>query len=98
MHPGLAVLRMRGHHHPGRLLMHLAQITNMHQDLVTPTTVHLMHQDQEETTLETISTVLQSLTQTRSQMEVALSVERKDISLVNAPTRLLIQHSQMQPR
>ena len=98
MHPRLAVLRMRGHHHLGRLLMHPARITNMHQDLVTPTTVHLMHQNQEEATRETISTVLQNPTPTRSLMEGALSVESKDILLANALARLLLQLSQMQLR
>ena len=100
MHQGLAAHCMRGHHHPGRLLMHLAQVSTMHQDPATPTTVLLMHQDLEGTAMETIPTVLQSLTRTRtrSQMEDALSVERKDISLVNVLTRLLLQLSPMQLR
>ena len=99
MHQGLAALRMRGHHHPGRLLMHLAQTTIMHQGLTTTTTttVLLMHRSLEEMEMGTISTMLQSLTRTRSQVEVILSVGRKDTLLVSALARILLQLSPLQP-
>ena len=76
----------------------------MHQGPITPTTVHLMPQGMVEKTVEitmettmeitmesivgTTSTVLLSLTQTRSPVEVALSVERKDTLLVSALPRM----------
>ena len=61
MHQRLAALRMRGHHHPGRLLMHLAQTISMLQGPTILTTVHLMHQDPEVVALVTTLTVLRRL-------------------------------------
>ena len=46
----------------------------------------------------TTSTVLPSLSQARSLLEVVLSVERKDTLPVSALPRILLQHSQLQPR
>ena len=80
----------------GSLLMHLARIISMHQGLAIPTTVLLMHQDLEEATRETISTVLPGLTQ--SQLEDVSIVGKKGTSLVSVLPRMLLQLVPMQPR
>ena len=119
--PGLAILRMRGHHLAGRLLTHLAPTTITHQSPTTTTIVHRLFQGTMEATMEvtmetilgaamgttmeatmeemgTTSTMLPSLSQARSLLEFALSVERKDTLPESALPRILLQHSQRQPR